>query len=66
MPLSRQLGLSILLVLLCVFIGTLWINVNNTRDFIAEQLASHSQDTATSLGLSIAPYLGSEVLTKVN
>jgi diguanylate cyclase (GGDEF)-like protein len=60
MPLSRQLGLSILLVLLCVFIGTLWINVNNTRDFIAEQLASHSQDTATSLGLSIAPYLGSE------
>jgi diguanylate cyclase (GGDEF)-like protein len=60
MPLSRQLGLSILLVLLCVFIGTLWINVNNTRDFIAEQLSSHSQDTATSLGLSIAPYLGNE------
>jgi diguanylate cyclase (GGDEF)-like protein len=60
MPLSRQLGLSLLIILCCVFIGTLWINVNNTRDFIAEQLASHSQDTATSLGLSISPYLGNE------
>jgi diguanylate cyclase (GGDEF)-like protein len=60
MSLSRQLGLSLLLLLCCVFIGTLWINVNNTRDFVAQQLASHSQDTATSLGLSIAPYLGNE------
>ena len=60
MPLSRQLGLSLLIILCCVFIGTLWVNVNDTRDFIAEQLASHSQDTATSLGLSIAPYLGNE------
>jgi diguanylate cyclase (GGDEF)-like protein len=57
MPLSRQLGLSLLIVLILVFIGTLWINVNNTRDFVAQQLSSHAQDTATSLGLSIAPYL---------
>jgi len=57
MPLSRQLGLSLLAVLILVFIGTLWINVNNTRDFVAQQLASHAQDTATSLGLSIAPYM---------
>ncbi|WP_166424106.1 EAL domain-containing protein [Paraglaciecola sp. 20A4] len=56
MPLSKQLGLSLLAVLILVFIGTLWINVNNTRDFVAQQLASHAQDTATSLGLSIAPY----------
>jgi diguanylate cyclase (GGDEF)-like protein len=40
-----------------VFIGTLWINTNNTRDFVDQQLASHAQDTATSLGLSIAPYV---------
>ncbi|QHJ11415.1 RNase E specificity factor CsrD [Paraglaciecola mesophila] len=56
MPLSRQLSLSLLAVLILVFIGTLWINANNTRDFVAQQLASHAQDTATSLGLSIAPY----------
>lgn len=60
MPLSRQLSLSFFLLLCCVFIGTLWINVNNTRDFVAQQLASHAQDTATSLGLSIAPHLGND------
>jgi diguanylate cyclase (GGDEF)-like protein len=59
MPLSRQLGLSLLAVLILVFIGTLWINANNTRDFVDQQLASHAQDTATSLGLSIAPYMAS-------
>lgn len=58
MTLSRQLGLSMFLMLLIVFIGTLWINVNNTRDFINLQLESHAQDTATSLGLSISPYVG--------
>ncbi|MAD16324.1 MAG: GGDEF domain-containing protein [Alteromonadaceae bacterium] len=57
MPLSRQLSLSLLAVLILVFIGTLWINTNNTRDFVDQQLASHAQDTATSLGLSIAPYV---------
>ena len=57
MPLSKQLGLSLLAVLILVFIGTLWINVHNTRNFVAQQLASHAQDTATSLGLSIAPYV---------
>lgn len=57
MPLSRQLSLSLFAVLILVFIGTLWINTNNTRDFVAQQLASHAQDTATSLGLSIAPYV---------
>ena len=60
MPLSRQLGLSLLAVLIMVFIGTLWINANNTRDFVDQQLASHAQDTATSLGLSIAPYMTNE------
>ena len=60
MPLSRQLGLSLLAVLILVFIGTLWINANNTRDFVDQQLASHAQDTATSLGLSIAPYMANE------
>lgn len=57
MPLSRQLSLSLFAVLILVFLGTLWINTNNTRDFVDQQLASHAQDTATSLGLSIAPYV---------
>ncbi len=60
MTLSRRLGLSLLFLLALVFIGTLWINVNNTRDFINLQLESHAQDTATSLGLSISPYVGDQ------
>jgi diguanylate cyclase (GGDEF)-like protein len=60
MPLSRQLILSLFSVLLAVFLGTLVINVSNTRDSIEQQLASHAQDTATSFGLSITPYIGDE------
>ncbi len=58
MSLSKQLYLGLLLVLTLVFVGTLWINVNNTRNYIDTQLASHAQDTATSLGLSIKPFIG--------
>jgi diguanylate cyclase (GGDEF)-like protein len=60
MPLSRQLILSLFSILLVVFLGTLLINVSNTKDYIEQQLASHAQDTATSLGLSIAPHIGDE------
>lgn len=60
MTLSRQFGLSMFAMLMLVFVGTLWINVNNTRDFINLQLESHAQDTATSLGLSISPYVGEQ------
>ena len=60
MSLSKQLGLSFSFILLVTFVGTLWMNVLNTRAFIEQQLASHAQDTATSLGLSISPYIGAE------
>ncbi|WP_371194962.1 EAL domain-containing protein [Glaciecola sp. SC05] len=60
MSLSKQLGLGFFFVLLLVFVGTLWINTQNTRHFLEQQLNSHAQDTATSLGLSIVPYIGSE------
>jgi diguanylate cyclase (GGDEF)-like protein len=60
MSLAKQFGIGFFVVLFLVFIGTLWVNVTNTRDFIQRQLASHAQDTATSLGLSITPYVGDE------
>jgi hypothetical protein len=31
--------------------------VPNTKNFVEQQLSSHAQDTATSLGLSITPYI---------
>jgi diguanylate cyclase (GGDEF)-like protein len=58
MSLSKQLYLGLTLVLALVFVSTLWINVDNTRSYINSQLASHAQDTATSLGLSIKPFIG--------
>ncbi|MDH5613698.1 MAG: EAL domain-containing protein, partial [Gammaproteobacteria bacterium] len=41
------------LLFLMVFTGTMFIGVNATRIYMQEQLTSHAQDAATSLGLSI-------------
>jgi len=59
MSLSKQLYFGLTFVLTLVFFSSLWINVDNTRNYINSQLASHAQDTATSLGLSIKPFIGS-------
>ncbi|MDR2550806.1 MAG: EAL domain-containing protein [Desulfobulbus sp.] len=54
MTLYRQLLLFTLLVLVCLGIG-LWVGDHRrTRDFLTDQLESHAQDTATSLGLSLS------------
>ncbi|PKG98744.1 EAL domain-containing protein [Paraglaciecola sp. MB-3u-78] len=58
MPLSRQLVLSLFSIFLALFIGAVWISVSNTKNFIEQQLSSHAQDTATSLGMSITSYIG--------
>ncbi|MEQ3659330.1 MAG: EAL domain-containing protein [Glaciecola sp.] len=60
MSLSKQMGLGFFLILLILLISSIWVNVNNTRDYIEQQLASHAQDTATSLGLSIMPHIGEQ------
>lgn len=53
MRLSTQLSTSLLVFLILVFAGSFIINVKLTREYVNEQLATHAQDTATSLGLSI-------------
>lgn len=58
MSLSKQLGIGFFCILFMMFIATLWSNTANTRTFISDQLSTHAQDTATSLGLSIDPHLG--------
>ncbi len=58
MTLSKQLVVLIAALLLLAFLGTFLVTVHNTRDYLEQQLASHAQDTATSLSLSISPYLG--------
>ena len=57
MTLARQIILVISLVFLLVLIGVLVQSVLNTRTYLAQQLGSHAQDTATSLALSLGPVL---------
>lgn len=63
MTLYRQLVLASLLLLAVMFVGTVVLNVHNTRVFLSEQLASHAQDTATSLGLSVSTHLEEDRVT---
>lgn len=66
MTLSRQLTLIILIMFLLVFIGTFTISINNTRHYLINQLESHAQDTATSLGLSLTPHMLTNDLAVMN
>jgi len=42
-----------LIILLFLFVGMITFVVKNTQAFLDQQLASHSQDTATALGLTL-------------
>ena len=57
MTLYRQILLFILSLLVILFIGTWLTKLQSTRIFLQDQLESHAQDTATSLGLSISTHL---------
>jgi len=57
MTLYRQLLIFLITLLLILFIGTWLSRFQATRTFLQDQLQSHAQDTATSLGLSISTHL---------
>jgi hypothetical protein len=59
MTLYRQLILIIIALFSACFLVTVTISTGNLRGFLEEQLESHAQDTATSLGLSLSPYMQS-------
>ncbi|MFK0570760.1 EAL domain-containing protein [Endozoicomonas sp.] len=54
MTLLRELALYLTLLLILLFAGSFMRTVNDTRQNLQEQLNSHAQDTATSLGVAIA------------
>jgi diguanylate cyclase (GGDEF)-like protein len=56
MTLYRQLVAFTLALFLVLFIGTWFAKLENTRSFLQDQLESHAQDTASSLGLAITQY----------
>lgn len=57
MTLLRQLIIVIVTLFSLLFAGSVAINVNNTRNYLNNQLRSISQDMATSLGLSLSPHM---------
>ena len=59
MTLYRQLVVIIIALFTACFLASVSISTGNLRSFIEEQLESHAQDTATSLGLSLSPYMQS-------
>jgi diguanylate cyclase (GGDEF)-like protein len=55
MTLLRQLVIVIVMLFILLFLGTLFLSISNTRDYLNDQLKTISQDTATSLGLTLTP-----------
>lgn len=54
MTLLRELAVYLTLLLSLLFTGSFVMNMNNARNYLQDQLESHAQDTATSLGVAIA------------
>lgn len=57
MTLYRQLLLFTLTLLFFLFTGTWATRLHSTRAFLQDQLASHAQDTATAMGLSLSTHM---------
>lgn len=66
MTLYRQISLAIVLLLFAGFLGTVIISTDNLRSLLLKQQASHAQDTATSLGLSLSAPLASRDMSIVS
>ncbi len=57
MTLLKQLLAMIILLFVILFAGTFTLSVQNTRSYLNNQLRTISQDTATSLGMSLSPHM---------
>lgn len=57
MTLYRQLIIFTFVLFFVLFAGTWYAKLETTRSFLVDQLESHAQDTATSLGLSITQHM---------
>lgn len=65
MTLYRQLIIFTLVLFFLLFTGTWYAKLESTRSFLIDQLESSSQDTATSLGLSISQHMAEKDMTAV-
>ncbi len=60
MTLFKQLLLFISALFLIIFCVNFILSVNNSRSYLEGEATVHAQDTATSLGLSLSPYMVNE------
>lgn len=60
MSLSKQLLLLLSALFLMIFSVNFVLSVNNIRGYLEGEAEVHAQDTATSLGLSLSPYMVKE------
>jgi diguanylate cyclase (GGDEF)-like protein len=65
MTLYRQLLIFTFVLISILFTCTWIIKLQSTRTFLEDQLESHAQDTATSLGLSITPYIAEDDIATI-
>lgn len=54
MTLARQLIIAIIVLFIALYAGNMAVSLVNTRTLVDEQMRIHAQDTATSVGISIA------------
>ena len=57
MTLQKQLLITIAVLFICLFVGTLSISSYLTRTYLDKQLTTHARDAATSLGLLLSDHL---------
>ncbi len=60
MSLSKQLFLFVSVLFLIIFSLNFILSVNNIKSYLEIESQVHAQDTATSLGLSLSPYIANE------
>lgn len=60
MTLSKLLVLLISIMFLMIFTVNFYISITNIRGYLEIESEIHAQDTATSLGLSLSPYVADE------
>ncbi|PJG59342.1 EAL domain-containing protein [Aeromonas cavernicola] len=57
MTLYRQLLITMLLLFGLLFLITYWVQFSSTRSYLQQQQETNLNNTATSLGLALTPYL---------
>lgn len=66
MPLSKQLHVLISTLFLLIFTLNLILSIKNIKDYLQGEAKIHAQNTATSLGLSLSPYIANPDDSTIN